>query len=592
MPVKKALFTNLIFVFMAKSVLQKPLSIAHPDRNAFDVGYTNKFTSSLGMLLPCYVRECNPNEHYRINPRMLCRSMPMNSAAFIQCTQNIEFYFVPYRLLWSSFPQWFVGTNYDVTTFRKGEEKSTFPSFDLGKVFQTISGSTISTQYTDVLGYSLTKGALRLLDLLGYGDFSRFDDILNLKIDSVKVSPFRLLAYQKVCSDFYRVPNYEKSRVSSYNVDQPVTLGSGSWLDFVSKYLQLRYRPWKKDLYTISSTTFQGSDFMSNTISSPQFPSGSQSNIVSLVPTTDNSSGFQGRLESSDASYHIMTIANLRSAFALDKLYRLSAQAGDGDYKSQIKARFGFDPYAPQYKSEFVGSASAPVSIDQVTTTADTLSSNGDNGTPAGRIYGNAYARSSSGFFEYDVKEHGILIGLSSFVPDVDYSSYGINPFNTKINREDYFQPEFDNLGKQPLSSLCFNPWLQVNVPSGGTEPPSHALKLVNTVLGWFPRYVEYKTSVDEVHGQLNGWLNRSFDRAPSLSLWTAPRFNSSDSKKFDNWRDNGLSLDFFYIDPNLYDSIFVNQYRGDQSEDQFICEVSNNVQAILPMSVSGEPLI
>ncbi len=50
-----------------------------------------------------------------------------------------------------------------------------------------------------------------------------------------------------------------------------------------------------------------------------------------------------------------MTVANLRSAFALDRLYRLSAQAGDGDYKSQIKARFGFDPYAPQYKSEFVG---------------------------------------------------------------------------------------------------------------------------------------------------------------------------------------------------------------------------------------------
>ena len=94
------------------------------------------------------------------------------------------------------------------------------------------------------------------------------------------------------------------------------------------------------------------------------------------------------------------------------------------------------------------------------------------------------------------------------------------------------------------------------------------------------------------IFGQLNGWLNRSYDRAPSLSLWTAPRFNSSDSQKFDNWRDKGLSLDFFYIDPSLYDSVFVNQYQGDQSQDQFICEVTNNVQAILPMSVTGEPLI
>lgn len=589
MPVKKALFINLIFVFMAKSVLQKPLSIAHPDRNAFDVGYTNKFTSSLGMLLPCFVRECNPNEHYRINPRMLCRSMPMNSAAFIQCTQNVEFYFVPYRLLWSSFPQWFTGTKFDVSTSITRPDKANFPTFDLGTIFQAIYGNTVASQWSDVLGYSLTKGALRLLDLLGYGDLSHFDDITNVNIENIKVSPFRLLAYQKVCSDFYRVGNYESSRVKSYNIDVSTPL-AGNVQNFVSTYLQLRYRPWKKDRYTISSISFQGNDFMTNSISSPQFPSSSQSNIASLVPTTDNSSGYQGRLESADASYNIMTLANLRSAFALDKLYRLSAQAGDGDYKSQIKARFGFDPYAPQYKADFVGAASAPVKIDQVTTTADTLSANGDNGTPAGRIYGNAYAQESKDVFEYDVKEHGILIGISSFVPDVDYSSYGINPFNMKINREDFFQPEFDNLGKQPLSSLVFNPWKKVDVPSGGVT--NHKLQLVNTVLGWFPRYIEYKTCVDEVHGQLNGWLNRSFDSAPTLSLWTAPRFNSSDSKKVDNWRDHGLSLDFFYVDPNIYDSIFVNQYQGDQSQDQFICEVTNNVQAILPMSVSGEPLI
>ena len=309
----------------------------------------------------------------------------------------------------------------------------------------------------------------------------------------------------------------------------------------------------------------------------------------SFAPSTDSSSSSkQGRLVSKLNTFANLTVANLRSAFALDKLYRLSAQAGDGDYKSQIKARYGFDPYAPQYKSTFIGSASAPVQVNPITTTADTLDSAGDNGTPAGRIYGNGIAQSSNDVFEFDVKEHGIIMGISSFVPDVDYSSYGINLFNQKINREDYFQPEFDNLGKQPLSSLVFNPWKLTTIQ--GTS--NHKLTLVNTVLGWFPRYIEYKTSVDEVHGQLNGWLNRTFDLAPTLSLWTAPRFNSSDSTKFDNWRDKGLSLDFFYIDPSLYDSVFVNHYLGRQDTDQFICEVTNNVQAILPMSVTGEPLI
>lgn len=585
MPVLRVLYINLIKSIMSKSVLQKPLSVAHPDRNAFDVGYSNKFTSSLGMLLPCYVRECNPNEHYRINPRMFCRSMPMNSAAFIQCTQNVEFYFVPYRLLWSSFPQWFVGTKFAVTSKIPSPEQEKFPTFDLGQIYNNLTGS-VALYDTDVLGYDLKKGALRLLDLLGYGDLSHFNDITSVNIETLKVSPFRLLAYQKICSDFYRAANYESSRITSYNIDAPIYITS-SFANFTKAYLQLRYRPWKKDRYTISSTSFQGNDYMSTSIVSPGFPSVEWSNNLKSYSDKDSFTGNMGALSLSSTGNIGFSIANLRSAFALDKLYRLSAQAGDGDYKSQIKARYGFDPYAPQYKATFIGSASATVQVNPITTTADTLDSAGDNGTPAGRIYGNGIAQSTNDVFEFDVKEHGIIMGISSFVPDVDYSSYGINPFNIKVNREDYFQPEFDNLGKQPLSSLCFNPWKKVSSGDIATR-----LQLVNTILGWFPRYIEYKTSVDEVHGQLNGWLNRSFDRAPTLSLWTAPRFNSSDSKKFDNWRDKGLSLDFFYIDPSLYDSVFVNQYQGDQSQDQFICEVSNNVQAILPMSVTGEPLI
>lgn len=70
-------------------------------------------------------------------------------------------------------------------------------------------------------------------------------------------------------------------------------------------------------------------------------------------------------------------------------------------------------------------------------------------------------------------------MGISSFVPDVDYSSYGINLFNQKINREDFFQPEFDNLGKQSLSSLVLNPWKLSTIE--GTS--NHQLTLVNRVI-------------------------------------------------------------------------------------------------------------
>lgn len=576
---------------MVKSVLQKPLSISNVSRNAFDVGYSNKFTGSLGMLLPCFVRECNPDEHYRINARMFTRTMPMNSAAFIQCTQHIEFFFVPYRLLWRDFPQFIVGTKYP-TSLYDSKVSTDSPKFDLSKIYNsfksklTASDSTPAAGLgTDLLGYPKIQNAMRLLDLLGYGCYFTPEA---KDFAPAAMNPFRLLAYQKICADFYRVANWEDNRVKSWNIDGLPLDMTSTWnavtlQSFVDNYLSLNYRPWKKDLFTIANTQFQGADFLSNNFTAPSFPQFSAEG--GFVPTTTESGGKQGELYvDKQGSNSILTIANLRSAFALDKLYRLMAQASDGDYKSQIKARYGFDAYAPQMRCQFVGSASSVIQVNPITSTADTLSTSSDNdfvGTPVGRIYGNGVAQGSD-TFEFDTKEHGILMGICSFVPDVDYSSYGVNIFNKKLSSSEYFQPEFDNLGKQPLDATSL--YLAKVPGAGGVQSPA--------VLGWIPRYAEYKTHIDEVHGQLNGNIYRSASGEPTLSSWTAPRLAGFEDDQASYWCKDGLSKNFFYINPALYNSIFVNQYEGFQTQDQFICEVSNNVQAVLPMSVSGEPLI
>lgn len=578
---------------MVKSVLQKPLSISNVSRNAFDVGYSNKFTSSLGMLLPCFVRECNPDEHYRINARMFTRTMPMNSAAFIQCTQHVEFFFVPYRLLWRDFPQFIVGTKYP-TSLYDSKVSSSSPKFDLSKIYNSFKSKLTASNPTpaaglgtDLLGYPKIQNAMRLLDLLGYGCYYTPEA---KDFAPAAMNPFRLLAYQKICADFYRVANWEDNRIKSWNIDGlPIdmtsTWNSVTLQSFVDNYLSLNYRPWKKDLFTIANTQFQGADFLSNNFTPPAFPYSSSSNYDSFLPQTSEIGGSkQGVLSGSNKTNMSFSVANLRSAFALDKLYRLMAQAFDGDYKSQIKARYGFDAYAPQMRCQFVGSASSVIQVNPITSTADTLSTTSDNafeGTPVGRIYGNGVAQGSD-TFEFDTKEHGILMGICSFVPDVDYSSYGVNIFNKKLSSSEYFQPEFDNLGKQPLDATSL--YLAKVPGAGGIQSPA--------VLGWIPRYAEYKTHIDEVHGQLNGNIYRSASGQPTLSSWTAPRLAGFEDDKASYWCKDGLSKNFFYINPALYNSIFVNQYEGFQTQDQFICEVSNNVQAVLPMSVSGEPLI
>lgn len=578
---------------MSKSFLQKPHSQSNVSRNAFDVGYSNKFTASLGMLLPCFVRECNPDEHYRINARMFTRTMPMNSAAFIQCTQHIEFFFVPYRLLWRDFPQFITGTKYPTSLYDSNVAVDS-PKFDLSKIYNAFKEKLTASNPTpagglgtDLLGYPKIQNAIRLLDLLGYGCYFTPE---NHDFAPAAMNPFRLLAYQKICADFYRVANWENNRIKSWNIDGLSLDMTATWnfvtlQNFLDNYLALNYRPWKKDLFTISKTEFQGADFLSNSFKAPSFPAVLGNNAAPFTPSTDDVGGKQGvvAIDTSNHSILSLSVSNLRSAFALDKLYRLMSSAYDGDYKSQIKARYGFDAYAPQMRCQFVGSASSVLQVNPITSTADTLSTtdNSLEGTPVGRIYGNGVSQGSD-TFEFDTKEHGILMGICSFVPDVDYSSYGVNIFNKKLTSSEYFQPEFDNLGHQPLDATTL--YLAKVPGSGGLHSPA--------VLGWVPRYTEYKTHIDEVHGQLNGHIHRSVSGVPTLSSWTAPRLAGFEDNMASFWCKDGLSKNFFYVNPALYNSIFVNQYEGFQTQDQFICEVSNNVQAVLPMSVTGDPLI
>ncbi len=56
-----------------------------------------------------------------------------------------------------------------------------------------------------------------------------------------------------------------------------------------------------------------------------------------------------------------INVANLRAAFAYDKMLRLSVAAGDGDYGSQIQAHYGFNAVHDDWKSQFIGGCTSAV---------------------------------------------------------------------------------------------------------------------------------------------------------------------------------------------------------------------------------------
>lgn len=563
-----------------KSIFAKQKSQATLQRNAFDLSYSNKFTASPGMLLPCYVQECNPNEHFVIRPQSFLRTMPLNTASFVRAKQNIEFYFVPMRVLYRQFQQFIVGTDYKISNLKQlNQYKGSLPCFSIQNFLSSIqnsvyTGSGINTHANDITGFPIGNGALRLMDLLGYGISYRTGVVKDSDWSSADfdrdadVSPFRLLAYQKIYFDFYRNPLYELNDPSCYNIDDISPDTTFSPLVSSNCMFTLRYRNFKKDYFNAVSPYFQGADFLTTDTSVPFEPYQALGDRA-MTPYTTNLGGSNkiGSLGNVSPATNNFSISSLRSAFALDKLYRLSIAAGDGDYGSQIRAHYGFNAVHDDWKATYIGGISEPIQISEVLSTATTEQA------PTGDIYGRGLSANTSGSFTFDTREHGIIMGIFSVVPECDYNSTMLDRFNQKLNREDFYQPEFADLGLQPVSTYE----LSFGEPSMATKPAT---------LGYINRYAEYKTRVDQVHGEFQSFYGTSgvTRQNGSLSQWCAPRQQSmvtSDRSAF-----NG----FLKIRPSIFNNISSVQYNGVENTDIFLVDIHNSVSAVRPMSVSGLP--
>lgn len=571
-----------------KSVFSKKTSQVHLQRNAFDLSHSDVFSIAPGMLLPIHVSEVNPNEHFVISPANYVRTMPLNSAAFTRLKQHIEFYFVPMRTLFRQFNQFIVGTDYKISSIDAlNVYKSVVPTFDLVSQCKNFLNFNESNSF----GLPLVNDIVRLYDMLGYGinsvNYRKFRDVSS----TFEVNPLRFLAYQKVYFDHYRNPLYELNDPSAYNIDSVYSGGPFS----ISRAMHtLRYRNWNKDYFTSISPSFQGADFLSDPVSMNNvLDLGDSSAMKPLRPYTDNSFNWNGKSNPSGTTVGMMgalavppsgsltsavfNIANLRAAYALDKLYRISISAQDGDYGSQIKAHYGFDAVHDDWKSQFIGGCSSPIQISEVITTATTANSSGELLATSGDIKGKGVSL-NQGSFTFDSREHGIIIGILSIVPEADYQSTMVDVFNTKTTREQYFQPEFQDLGKQPLTSTELTFSTYNTSPSQSTPTP----KIINNIIGFTNRYMEYKTSVNKVHG--------SFNTSGSLSAWASPRNNPLFvNTEFTSLSVNAASLK---VDPRILNPIMAVSYDGTEPTDPFICDCHVTVQAVRPMSVSGEPML
>lgn len=586
---------------MKQSVFNLNTLKAHPERNAFDLTHNDVFSCAPGMLLPISCTEVLPNEHYEINPQIFLRTMPLNSAAFVRMRQHIEFFFVPMRVLCRQFPQFVVGTKYPISSLNTlNEFNNSIPSIRLAALSETYAKSVTN----DGLGIPSSHGMLRLMDLLGYG-FSSSRKITSdnypyqytgteKDVDSPKLSLLRAGCYQKIYQDYYRNPYWESVDTAAFNFDD--LFGQDLFYQKdngrIQKIFTLRYRNWSKDFFTSVQPQFQGAPFVTRDADMSQFilsrPNSSfdlfytpNSVKVNIDPTIYNGSQSSNvsalTLNSSNGAMNI-PIHNIRAAFALDKLYRLQQQSGNGSYGEQIRNRFGFGGVHDDWKAQYLGGSSSPISIAEVITTANTQNSDSLIGQ-TGDIYGKASSVNDAKI-TYDTKEHGIIMGIFSVTPDADYNSTCIDPHNFKLNFEQFYQPEFDRLGHQPLNSFflsCLRPLSLDGSDEKGSKD------WYQRVIGFQNRYLEYKTGIDRVHGQ--------FCSGGSLSAWSAPR-NSGLLQQIPDSNQPVFNLYSLKVSPKILNSICSVTFDGKDNTDPILVDSHISIKAIRPMSVSDEPLL
>jgi len=624
-------------------------------RNSFDLSHRNLFTAKVGELLPCAVFEMNPGDTISLDSSYFTRTAPLETAAFTRLRENVQFFFVPYSLLWKYFNSQVMNMTQtaaggDVSRVASGIVDNAVVSTQMPFIdYRSIKVylNSILKIYTDKQsGYenvTLNNGELRsaasakLLQLLGYGNFpeqnmkkyaSLSQTVAN---NSLNLSIFRLLAYQKICNDHYTYRQWQPYDASLCNIDYLVPSRTGSLnlgpsltgltsnqsklkklnlLDLRFSNLPLDYfngvlptaQFGKESVVNLNLGSASGSATISGSTGSAidDFGYGSKlrgedgvtfgtlhlspQNALGANEGTGNYSNRDVYLSSphthsvsgaatinTDLSGNLSILA-LRQATALQK-YKEIQLANDADFVSQVEAHFGIKPKHDADTSIFIGGSSSMIDINpQVNQNlADWSQSNAYKGAPTG---------SGSAKMKFTADTYGVVMGIYRCTPVLDYAHVGVDRTLLKTDASDFVIPELDSIGMQQ------NIQGEVIMPTYYRDEGSFTDftdKDVRLSYGYAPRYAELKTSFDRYNGAfcfgLKSWVTGLNVEQLHKQLYQAGE---------DFHMLNAVEL--FNCRPDLVSSIFLNTETLVTDDDNLYVGLVNMAYVVRNLSRYGLP--
>jgi hypothetical protein len=499
------------------------------DTNRFDLSHDVKLSFKMGALVPTNVMEVLPGDIVNISVQNMLRFAPLISPVMHRVRVTTDYYFVPNRILWSSWEK-----------FITGDDSVQAPYFNF--------------------------------DICEVGSLCDYMGLPTTELDTpLKVSPLKIAAYLKIYDDFYRDQNL------GTEMSHPVTDGNNAWAAAYTETSPLN-RAWEHDYFTSALPFAQKGDavqipltFQNNIPVTFDVDSGRQ---VLVNPATGDPLGAGTPLQqtagpspianslhlgaseaaldpagtlSVDIQSDATDINTLRRAFRLQEWLEKNARGGTR-YVESLLAHFGVrSSDARLQRPEFIGRQRQNMVISEVLATAQDTADNVAVGTMAGH----GISVGSGGNFNFRAEEHGFIIGIINVQPDTAYQQ-GVHRDWTRFDSLDYAFPTFANIGEQEIK--------QKEIYAESTTPEA--------VFGYIPRYSEYKFQNSRVAGEMRS----------TLSFWHMGRIFATDPH---------LNEDFIKSLPIT--RIFA---VTDPEEDHIYAHIYNKVSAVRKLPRYGTPTI
>lgn len=442
------------------------MQFSKPKMSAFDLSREQKLTCNMGELVPTYLEEVLPGDHFRVRSEMITKLQPLLAPMMHRVDIYMHYFFVPHRLTFNADQkQW---ENF-ITGGADGLQAPAMPSIQ----------------------YSSSVRTSRLSDYMGIPP-GTVDD-LTINFSSL---PFR--AYQLIWNEYYR----------DQTLDTPVDIYTAGPATLTT----LRNRAWGKDYFTSALPwtqrgTAQGVAGATtyNSVSLVQPQVGGDTGNLNYDPASrqlrDATTGQPKRIENISAV--TIAINALRTASAVQRFLERQAVGGSRLIET-ILSQFGvrLQDYRLQ-RPQYLGGGKQPLVISELLSTAEA-------GTDiVGTQTGQANSMGTINSFDFEVPEHGYIMGIYSVLPKTGYFQ-GIPKHFMRTNKYDFYWPLLADLGEQEIKNyeLYFQP--------GQTATN-------NATFGYQQRFAEYKYGVNTVHGLFRNTLKfwhmaREFSSLPALN--------------------------------------------------------------------------